>query len=492
MSRARVLWCTLLLPLVGVVGIAATAPPAAAKLTGHDNMIYAFGRGGFHGSTQGRSLVRPVVAMATTASGGGYWLVAEDGAVFAFNAHNYGGIVGWPLPQPVVGITATSGGGGYWIVTADGAVFPMGNAHSYGDMHLKPLNSPIKALVANPKGKGYWLFAADGGVFSFGSARFHGSTGAKHLNAPVVGMAATPGGRGYWLVASDGGIFTFGKARFRGSMGGRHLAAPVVGMARTGTGNGYWLAGSDGGVFTFGDAQFKGSAAGLVFPDRHVVQLNGLSTGDGYRMLALDNVRDVPLVGPGQSGLAVAAVQYRLLGQGYWLPGVNGAYDSLTQQAVWAFQKANGLPRTGVVDGATQIAFRTAPRPHGRSTSGYVVEIDKTRQIMMLTTNGYANWTFNISSGSDHPYSENGTSGNAHTPEGVFSVIRQVNGSDKSPLGQLWRPKYFTWQGHAVHGYTSVPPYPASHGCVRVSNNAMNWIWDANVMPMGTTVWVYV
>jgi lipoprotein-anchoring transpeptidase ErfK/SrfK len=56
----------------------------------------------------------------------------------------------------------------------------------------------------------------------------------------------------------------------------------------------------------------------------------------------------------------------------------------------------------------------------------------------------------------------------------------------------LWRPKYFTWTGIAVHGYTSVPPYPASHGCARVSNNAINWIWDTNQMPIGTPVWVYL
>jgi peptidoglycan hydrolase-like protein with peptidoglycan-binding domain len=491
MSRARVLWCTLLLPLVGVVGIGVAATPAAAVLR-HDPMVWTFGAASFHGSVDAYPLSRPIAAMATTANGNGYWLVGEDGAVYAFNAPNYGGIKGWPLPQPVVGITATPTGHGYWIVTADGAVFPVGDAHHYHDMHLRPLNAPIRALIPGPGGKGYYLYAADGGVFSFGSARFYGSTGNKRLNAPIVSMASTPNGKGYWLVAKDGGIFTFGNARFRGSMGGKHLAAPIVGMARTGTGNGYWLAGSDGGVFTFGDAQFKGSAAGRLPSDRQVVQLNGMPKGNGYRMLALKTLPDVPYSAPGQSGFAVSYLQYRLLGQGYWLPGVNGTFDSLTQQAVWAFQKANGLARTGVVDGATVLAFRNAARPHGRSTSGYVVEIDKTRQIMMLTTNGYANWTFNISSGSDHPYSENGTSGNAHTPEGVFSVVRQVNGSDKSPLGQLWRPKYFTWQGHAVHGYTSVPPYPASHGCVRVSNTAMNWIWDSNSMPMGTTVWVYL
>ena len=43
----------------------------------------------------------------------------------------------------------------------------------------------------------------------------------------------------------------------------------------------------------------------------------------------------------------------------------------------------------------------------------------------------------------------------------------------------------------AVHGYHSVPPYPASHGCVRVTEAAMDWIWANDVMPMGSTVWVH-
>jgi lipoprotein-anchoring transpeptidase ErfK/SrfK len=42
-----------------------------------------------------------------------------------------------------------------------------------------------------------------------------------------------------------------------------------------------------------------------------------------------------------------------------------------------------------------------------------------------------------------------------------------------------------------VHGYHSVPAFPASHGCVRVSEPAMNWIWSNDVMPVGSTVWVY-
>jgi lipoprotein-anchoring transpeptidase ErfK/SrfK len=74
----------------------------------------------------------------------------------------------------------------------------------------------------------------------------------------------------------------------------------------------------------------------------------------------------------------------------------------------------------------------------------------------------------------------------------MFSVLRQVDGYDPGPLGQLYRPKYFTETGVAVHGYSDVPPYPASHGCVRVSNAAIDYIWANNILPIGAAVWVYL
>jgi hypothetical protein len=482
--------CSVLVVASGAVGSVVAAHPAAAAVA-HDNEVFAFGSATFRGSTSTIALSRPIVAMATTADGSGYWLVASDGGVFSFNAPFYGALAGWPLAQPVVGMTATPSGHGYWIVTGDGAVFPFGDARLYGSMSNVRLNAPIKSLIPGPSGLGYWLYASDGGVFSFGSARFHGSTGSMRLNAPVVGMASTPAGNGYWLVATDGGIFSFGDARFFGSTGSMRLNAPVVGMARDGSGRGYWLAGADGGVFTFGDAHFKGSASGLVSGDHHVVQLVGMPDGDGYRMLALRNIPDVGLMGMGATGAAVADVQNRLISMGYWLPGVNGVFDNNMQQAIWAFQKANGLPRSGVVDDATQARFRTATRPQARSGSGSMIEIDKTRQILMVVENRYVRYVFNTSTGSDHPYTLDGARYSAHTPEGVFSVIRQVDGPDHGPLGTLWRPKYFTWSGVAIHGYTSVPPYPASHGCTRVSNTAVDWMWANNILPIGIMVWVY-
>ena len=76
-------------------------------------------------------------------------------------------------------------------------------------------------------------------------------------------------------------------------------------------------------------------------------------------------------------------------------------------------------------------------------------------------------------------------------PTGVFHIIRQVDGLDIGPLGALWRPKYFTPGGIAIHGDSSVPPYPVSHGCARVSNDAIDFMWATNALPIGLEVWVY-
>jgi N-acetylmuramoyl-L-alanine amidase len=142
---------------------------------------------------------------------------------------------------PVVGMASTPDGKGYWLVASDGGIFTFGDAGFYGSEGGAPLHDPVVGMASTPDGKGYWLVAADGGIFTFGDAGFYGSTGALTLNSPVVGMASAPTGKGYWLVASDGGIFTFGDASFYGSEGGAALPAPVVGMASAPTGNGYWL-----------------------------------------------------------------------------------------------------------------------------------------------------------------------------------------------------------------------------------------------------------
>ena len=79
----------------------------------------------------------------------------------------------------------------------------------------------------------------------------------------------------------------------------------------------------------------------------------------------------------------------------------------------------------------------------------------------------------------------------ATTPPGTYAVNRQrPNGWWEGDLGRIYRPKYFDG-GRAIHGMTSIPGYPASHGCVRVSTPFMDFVWDKNLLPLGGTVWVH-
>ncbi len=194
---------------------------------------------------------------------------------------------------------------------------------------------------------------------------------------------------------------------------------------------------------------------------------------------------------PGATGPRVRALQERLREFGYWLGTPDGSYGDLTAQAVMAFQKVNGLERDGIAGATTLAALETATRPEGRSTSGNLVEVDKERQVLFVIRDGEVEWAVNVSTGTEKPYHVNGRTELADTPPGRWTVAWAEDGIDWGELGGLYRPRYFHSDGIAVHGYDDVPAYPASHGCVRVANQVMDWIWSANVMPLGSTVWVY-
>jgi len=232
-------------------------------LVASDGGIFAFDAP-FLGSTGAMRLAQPIVGMAPHPGAKGYWLVASDGGIFAFGDATFAGSTGaMRLAQPVVGMAPTPSGKGYWLVASDGGIFAFGDAAFFGSTGGMRLARPIVGMTPTPSGQGYWLVASDGGIFAFGDATFAGSTGAMRLAQPIEGMASTPSGKGYWLVASDGGIFAFGDATFAGSTGAMRLAQPIAGMASTPTGKGYWLVASDGGIFAFGDAVFRGSTGAL-------------------------------------------------------------------------------------------------------------------------------------------------------------------------------------------------------------------------------------
>lgn len=187
----------------------------------------------------------------------------------------------------------------------------------------------------------------------------------------------------------------------------------------------------------------------------------------------------------------MVTLQKRLRGLGYWLESDNGTFGDTTQQAVYALQKAAGITADGVVGPKTSAALARGARPHARTHSGRLIEINLHSDLLMIVDNGRIADVLNTSTGGGYAYTTTGGgTAIAHTPTGTFEIERTVDGMDVSPLGELWRPRYF-YGGYAIHGDGSVPPYPVSHGCARVSNAAIDWIWATNQAPIGTEVLVY-
>jgi peptidoglycan hydrolase-like protein with peptidoglycan-binding domain len=200
------------------------------------------------------------------------------------------------------------------------------------------------------------------------------------------------------------------------------------------------------------------------------------------------------------SGDEAARVQNRLIELGFWVQSADGDYGLTTRQAVMAFQKFMGFDDPdGKVDEQTAAGLTNMDlRPVARANSGTLVEVDKGKQLLFFVIDGKTEFILNASTGNGQPYEEpdQNTPGEIQrgvslTPSGLHSVNRErPEGWWEGDLGSIYRPKYFVG-GVAVHGSNSIPNYPASHGCVRVSVPAMDWVWDSGVMPLDTPVWVH-
>jgi hypothetical protein len=242
---------------------------AGYRVTSRDGGVFAYGSATYLGSASASHLNAPIVAMAESPDGTGYWQVGADGGVFAFGTAPFVGSTGaLHLVAPVVGVMPSSTGRGYALVARDGGLFAFGDFPFVGSDGGSRSFVPVVGAATSPllDGAGYWMARADGHVDAFGGAPALGSITGPH--ATVVAIVASPGGIGYWLVASDGSVYAFGSARYFGAPAPTPGAAPFVGMVATPTGSGYWLVDAGGGVFTFGDAGFAGSlgAVKLVAP----------------------------------------------------------------------------------------------------------------------------------------------------------------------------------------------------------------------------------
>jgi hypothetical protein len=249
-------------------------------LVGSDGGIFTFGSAHFYGSTGSMHLQRPVVGITPTADRGGYWLVASDGGIFAFgNAGFHGSIPGsglnpagshlsHSLNAPIVGMVPSNDGGGYFMVASDGGVFAFGDAKFEGSCPgIGGCSGAAVSVVPDASGNGYWVVTSTGSVYTFGNAANYGQPGAQ--GSGVTSAVATPSGSGYWILDGAGQVFPFGNAAGMGSLppGSAGGLDPASAVFATSDGGGYWVATAMGKVANFGDAPNDGDMSGT--------QLNG-------------------------------------------------------------------------------------------------------------------------------------------------------------------------------------------------------------------------
>ena len=182
-----------------------------------------------------------------------------------------------------------------------------------------------------------------------------------------------------------------------------------------------------------------------------------------------------PQAGPGARGTLVRLLQARLAGLHYAVPR-SGVYDAGTANAVMAWRKLTGMARTNV---ASEQVFAGLLRGRGAFTvrhpgDGHHIEARLDRQVLALIDGGKVVRIYHMSSGK------------ASTPtvRGRFHVYMKSPGTNAKGM---FDSNYFIG-GYAIHGYPDVPPFNASHGCLRVPNMNAPAIYDW--VRIGDVVWV--
>jgi hypothetical protein len=210
-----------------------------------------------------------------------------------------------------------------------------------------------------------------------------------------------------------------------------------------------------------------GAATAGMFP--------GVSTS-GPITIGFLETPNVPVPTPRREKLpppdpAVKTSQQRLIALGYLLRGDDdGRFGPATQNAVLAFQKWEGLNRTGLIDSRTRSRLTTAahPSPRTRGGAGKRAEILLDRQVALLILNDRVVRTIAVSSGKP----------STPTPPGNYRVYAKVQRWWSVPFRE-WLPYALPFVGGiAFHEFGDVPPYPASHGCVRQSPTVARWTYE--------------
>ena len=176
-------------------------------------------------------------------------------------------------------------------------------------------------------------------------------------------------------------------------------------------------------------------------------------------------------------GIRVTMLQRGLKKLGYAGFQPSGFYGPGTARAVLAFRKVNHMPRIGY---ASAVVFQKVFERRGTfrlkyPRAGKHVEADLSRQVLVLANHGKPQRIYHMSSGKP----------STPTVLGSFRVYRKSPGTNSHGMVHS---SYFVG-GYAIHGYSSVPTYAASHGCLRVPiPNALSiYRW----VSMGDRIFVY-
>lgn len=185
----------------------------------------------------------------------------------------------------------------------------------------------------------------------------------------------------------------------------------------------------------------------------------------------------------------IREAQQRLIALGYWIGNLDGKWGEASRHGLIALQKVEGWPRTGKLTPGVLTNLATAARPKPREGGFAHIEVDLTRQVLFIVdANGTVSRVLPVSTGNGKLFTVDGYTQPAITPVGRFRVYRKLPGWRKSKLGLLYYPSYIVG-GIAIHGNPSVPPQPASHGCIRIPMFAA--VEFSEMAPIGTQVIVY-
>jgi hypothetical protein len=179
--------------------------------------------------------------------------------------------------------------------------------------------------------------------------------------------------------------------------------------------------------------------------------------------------------GSGKAKIRVAQIALKRLA---FVTPVNGRWDGATSRAAIAFRKTNGMARTG--GSISKKGFAMLLNGKGGFKlkypgSGKHVEADLSRQVLVLARNGKPERIYHTASGAPA----------TPTVVGSFRFYRKSPGTNAKGMVHS---SYFI-RGYAIHGYSSVPTGPASHGCLRVpipnARSIFDWI------SLGDRIYVY-